>query len=375
MTCPLCGDPCRCSYVVPSDGAHVSVFIDPESGDVSEQQFSASLEEATNAYDGATLEEALAHHAPEAVEEPPAAAAEPSWQNPPRDDRPDESWRTEVASRVNEYRTRRRRSGRPLPSLAFDFESASNYAPEPQPATMVAVHRSGHAVIADPTTAVNPRRARMLPFEQQPPLPKVLEFPKPVAPEPELPLLEELAEPMIDSPRILDVPDQPDMFDAMEAAPIVLDDPAPEPRSTVSVADLIEYEIAPSSARAYAFAIDALFLGAAMVCFGLVQVKMMDAPPAGKFAMLTGFALPFLFWSVYQWAFLFFCGTTPGMQMARLVLIRFDGEPPSAPLRAARAFAMVLSACALGLGFAWSALDEQRLCWHDRITRTHLVQL
>jgi uncharacterized RDD family membrane protein YckC len=242
---------------------------------------------------------------------------------------------------------------------------------------MVAVHRSGHAVLADPATAVNPRRARMLPYEQQPPMPKVIEFPKPAAPDPEpmLPLIEELAEPMLDSPRILDVPEQPEMFEGVEALPIVLDDPAPEPQAAVSVADLIEYEIAPTSARAYAFAVDSMLLGAAMVCFGLVQVKLMDAPPAGRFAVLTALALPFLFWSVYQWAFLFFCGTTPGMQMARLVLIRFDGDRPAAPLRTARAFAMVLSACSLGLGFAWSALDEHRLCWHDRITRTHLVQI
>jgi hypothetical protein len=88
---------------------------------------------------------------------------------------------------------------------------------------MVAVHRSGHAVLADPATAVNPRRARMLPYEQQPPMPKVIEFPKPAAPDPEpmLPLIEELAEPMLDSPRILDVPEQPEMFEGVEALPIV----------------------------------------------------------------------------------------------------------------------------------------------------------
>ena len=372
MTCPLCGDPCRCSYVAPHDGAQTSVLIDPDAADMSEQQFSATLEEATNAFDGATLQEALEHHrtVPLAYDRPVTAS---DSGTPPPDAAEHAAWRNEVASRVNEYRTRRKRTG--LPSMAFDFEAASRYAPDPQSTTMVAVHRSGHAVLADPATAVNPRRARMLPFEQQPPIPKVIEFPKPQPAPPQLPLVEELAEPIIDSPRILDVPEQPTMFDDVQAAPIVLHDAPEAAQSAPSPEDLIEYEIAPTSARAYAFFVDALFLAAAMVAFGLVQIKLMDEPPSGKFAMLTGLALPFLFWSAYQWAFLFYCGTTPGMQMARLCLIRFDGEQPSPALRSGRAMAMVLSACSLGLGFAWSVLDEHRLCWHDRITRTHLVQL
>ena len=32
-----------------------------------------------------------------------------------------------------------------------------------------------------------------------------------------------------------------------------------------------------------------------------------------------------------------------------------------------------LSAASIGLGYAWCMLDEDQLCWHDRITRTHLA--
>src|SRR5687768_3258458 len=162
MTCPLCGDPCRCSYVPSSDGAHTSVLIDPDVADSSEQQFSASLE-ATNAFDGATLEEAMAHHWDEMPAHREATAPPPSLSGPNHPG--DESWRDEVVSRVNEYRTRRRRSGRPMPSLAFDFESASDFVADSAPATTVTVHRSGRAAIADSPQAVNPRRARMLPLE------------------------------------------------------------------------------------------------------------------------------------------------------------------------------------------------------------------
>jgi hypothetical protein len=33
----------------------------------------------------------------------------------------------------------------------------------------------------------------------------------------------------------------------------------------------------------------------------------------------------------------------------------------------------VLSLASLGLGYAWTFLDEDQLSWHDRITKTHLA--
>jgi hypothetical protein len=38
-------------------------------------------------------------------------------------------------------------------------------------------------------------------------------------------------------------------------------------------------------------------------------------------------------------------------------------------------FASVLSGLSLGLGYAWCWLDEDQLCWHDRITRTYMAPL
>ena len=36
-----------------------------------------------------------------------------------------------------------------------------------------------------------------------------------------------------------------------------------------------------------------------------------------------------------------------------------------------RIFAVLLSICTLGLGFFWAALDEDRLTWHDLISRMY----
>jgi hypothetical protein len=40
--------------------------------------------------------------------------------------------------------------------------------------------------------------------------------------------------------------------------------------------------------------------------------------------------------------------------------------------RQTRAAASALSAFSIGLGYAWALVDEDRLGWHDRISRTHL---
>jgi hypothetical protein len=54
-------------------------------------------------------------------------------------------------------------------------------------------------------------------------------------------------------------------------------------------------------------------------------------------------------------------------------LARFDGSPASRPLRRWRVLASYLSAASLGMGYAWVFLDEDVLCWHDRITHTYLA--
>jgi hypothetical protein len=34
---------------------------------------------------------------------------------------------------------------------------------------------------------------------------------------------------------------------------------------------------------------------------------------------------------------------------------------------------MAMSSLSLGLGVVWALLDEDTLCWHDRITRTYIT--
>jgi uncharacterized RDD family membrane protein YckC len=74
---------------------------------------------------------------------------------------------------------------------------------------------------------------------------------------------------------------------------------------------------------------------------------------------------------LYQLLFFSFSEATPGMRCARIALCTFADENPTRPAMRRRILAVLLSACPLGLGFLWAALDEDRLAWHDLISRMY----
>jgi hypothetical protein len=100
----------------------------------------------------------------------------------------------------------------------------------------------------------------------------------------------------------------------------------------------------------------------------------MDAFPEGlRVRAALGLGLPAFFWAVYQYLFVVFNRSTLGMRAGQVEMRTFDGREPNQSSRRGRALAAALSGLALGMGFAWAFLDEDTLCWHDRITRTYLV--
>ncbi len=62
---------------------------------------------------------------------------------------------------------------------------------------------------------------------------------------------------------------------------------------------------------------------------------------------------------------------TAGMRYARIGLCTFADENPTRRAMRRRLLAMFLSAAPLGLGFVWACLDEDRLGWHDRMSRMY----
>ena len=144
--------------------------------------------------------------------------------------------------------------------------------------------------------------------------------------------------------------------------------------------------------RLLAVAINAVIvlagLAAFAVVFAVVAGHLLPWQPGaslhtliGRVAVQTGLQLSQLpaavavtaavLFLLYQALFFSFSTATPGMRCARIALCTFDDENPTRPTLRRRILALLLSAGPLGLGFLWAALDEDRLAWHDRITRTY----
>ena len=333
----------------------------------------------------------------------PAEAPSPEHGN---ESVPEDSpaWRQEVAARLNRYQARRKPRPPRYPSLRLQFEAedsthtASNSAdsaPFPQRVAMAshqALALDGFAEsAADAEFPISgglaaPEVTQPTPFPPtgelfQPPAVapapgtgqatgKIIEFPRSWTPPPSP--LDELAEPVFDRdrPRILEAPEVVPPPPALGGITIEAAHP-PEKEKRPGID--IPLQSAPLARRIFAAAIDGVIIAAACALFGFIfwKVTAMRPPRLQMMALAAGFAG--LFWAAYQYLLVVYSGTTPGLRLARLELSRFDGRPANRRLRRWRILASFLSAASLGMGYAWVFLDEDSLCWHDRITHTYLA--
>jgi len=380
MPCPLCGDICRCSSA--------AYFAAPP-------------------HAGPETPEANASSLP-----PPNEASAPSLGNQSAlDDSP--AWRQEVAARLSRYQARRKPRPPRYPSLRLRFEE-ENQADDNHPADdrraqddsihavsdvfvepPAFVHRlttiSNQALALDgfPDSTHAPElsaRGPVFPSAEespQPPSPaittttapnqatttaKIIEFPRSWTPPPSP--IDELAEAVADRPRILEAPEVVLPPPALGGITI---EPAQQPETEKRPGIDIPLQSAPLTRRILSAAIDGVIIAAACALFAFIFWKLTAIrPPRLQMMSLTA-GLSGLFWSAYQYLLVVYSGTTPGLRLARLELARFDGTPASRRLRRWRVLASFLSAASLGMGYAWVFLDEDSLCWHDRITHTYLA--
>jgi len=61
---------------------------------------------------------------------------------------------------------------------------------------------------------------------------------------------------------------------------------------------------------------------------------------------------------------------TLGMRWTGLRLIDFDGFPASRRSRILRVLGACLGYCAGGIGLLWALVDEEKLAWHDHMSKT-----
>jgi uncharacterized RDD family membrane protein YckC len=122
-----------------------------------------------------------------------------------------------------------------------------------------------------------------------------------------------------------------------------------------------------------AAAIDGLIILLATALFGLIFWKLTAVRPPLSQLLGLAVAVPLILWAAYQYLSLVYAATTPGLRLAGLELARFDGTRANRRLRRWRVLASYLAAVSLGMGYVWVFLDEDALCWHDRITHTYLA--
>jgi len=164
-------------------------------------------------------------------------------------------------------------------------------------------------------------------------------------------------------------------FRGLEWASISLDkEPASyRRRAETSVADYVPFMVDPASIdrRVMAFAVDFAAVTAGFLGFLAVFATATPHLPTGLTAVVLAGAVYVALWVLYQMLFFSLSGATAGMLYAHIALCTFDDQnPPRAALRL-RLGAWWLSLLPLGIGFLWCFVDEDNLCWHDRITHTY----
>jgi uncharacterized RDD family membrane protein YckC len=315
-----------------------------------------------------------------------------------------DSWRLEVAARLERYRTRRKPRTPRYPSLLLPFDAPENWSrPAPssgsatvataparaerpftfqtneEPATvgapsLAAARQTSHQT-SEETPEQGPYRDPEQASEQSA---KVIEFPRSAA----IPVFRpsDLADPVFDRdrPRIVEAPE---ILPPPPALGGMLIEPAQqEPASQRAGADF-PLPSASISRRVLAALVDGLILATALAAVGAIFLRLnpglfrlnLDLV-RGPLPMLAGAlgVVAVLLWAVYEFLFVVYTGSTPGLRAARLRLAAFDGAPLNRRWRRWRVLASFLSAFSAGLGFLWCVLDQDGLCWHDRITRTHV---
>lgn len=319
-----------------------AVLVDPENFDDSEQRFAESLDSETSS---------------------PASAPEAPAEHQP--------WRQEVVSRVRQHRARRRKGFDPDSSLALDFrEPLAAYVQTTPNFYERALEVEPVPVSPAPESVTAAGRAEA---------PKVIEFPRTLATPPP-PIVSsrldelELADPVPETPRILDAPEdapeppaeQMDLLSGFTDLRLE----APALRATHSM------ELPPQPARLehrlVAGAIDCTVVLAAEALLVTLFVSLTRTETVARSTWLCLLAASGVLWLVYQYLFLVHGNGTPGMKMTELELVTFDRKPAPRSARKWRALASALCGCSLGLGFAWSFVDEDTLGWQDRITQTYL---
>ena len=364
MTCPLCGKAVPCVH----NRRNTSALADH---DTLPADFPAG---------SADDEQPLAPPAPaiRAVAGDPRPAADPAWKR-------------EIVSRVQQHRARRRRPVDPnAMELDFPADAPHSFGTYADDDRLPPPPQRFHEIVI-PQNMVKPVMGR-------PETPKVIRFPRtqpPYVPTVEEVMLEELeqAAPAPESPRItMEAYDAEPMDLQQEIEPLEIDfvaRPSLQGQQMELLPNFDDIQLGPEEARIdkdseaiprpapmqqrlVAGVVDVAIVFLATGVFAVTLMEAAGGMPHSNMTMVCILAAGGIFWLIFQYIFLVYRRATPGMDFAGLELCTFEGKATTMFERQCRAAASALSGFSMGLGYFWALVDEDRVGWHDRISRTHV---
>jgi uncharacterized RDD family membrane protein YckC len=131
---------------------------------------------------------------------------------------------------------------------------------------------------------------------------------------------------------------------------------------------------APLPSRMRAGFIDAVFLLGCFLIFLLIVFFVPDFVFLTRSSLLGTSGASLLVFAGYIYLFSTVSHTTLGLEHESLRVVDFHGKPIGARAAGLRSFGYIVSLGCFGLGFLWALFDPDRLTWHDRISRTLIIQ-
>lgn len=125
--------------------------------------------------------------------------------------------------------------------------------------------------------------------------------------------------------------------------------------------------------RRLAGLIDAIFLGLTFAGFMGLFLSLHGKISLVKTDAVVYLVVGYLFYALYFFVFTALAGSTPGMQLRGLTIVRLDGSLPDTRQLLWRSFGYLLSGATLMLGFVWAIWDEDHFTWQDRISQTYVT--
>jgi len=227
-------------------------------------------------------------------------------------------------------------------------------APKPDGPPIVVAQAAAAAAAGAPRQASLFQTGKVIPFEAF--------APAPLAPKPAPVRARQTPRP----PKAAAPNEAQSSLDFLPAAPL-------SPRtleSTVEARIYCDFPVATPPHRAAAAAVDCSFILIAYGLFLTAYIALGGGLAFDKISLAIVGGAGILIAAFYGFVWVWAGARTPGFRSTGLMLVNFDGHPPDRLSRWLRLLGLALSLCAGALGIVWMICDEEKLSWHDHISKT-----